>query len=478
MIVRLILGLVLIAGSVAIAARRFVFLARLIRTAQPSPGRLDQLPRRLLIQLTEVFGQKRLLKWSVPGAAHFITFWAFLILLVTIVEAAGALFARDFAFPFIGHTRALGVLEDLFATLLLFALLTFALIRRRNAPARRQRSSRFYGSHNRAAWLVLAMITLVVLTLFGYRGAQLNTGHYPWAQHPRWTFTSYAVAQLLHPLGTGVNEFLETFFILAQVAVVFGFLVLVVHSKHLHIFLAPINVSTKRDPDGIALGRLLPMMSNGQTLDFEAADPETDTFGAGKVEDFKWNVVLDLATCTECGRCQSQCPAWNTGKPLSPKLVIMDLRDHLFAKTPYLLGSKAVPADHVPNFHDLGTVSGYAVPESGYERIRGSTPEQATRPLVGTLEQGGVIDSGRAVVLHHLRRVRGAVPGRHRAHRSHPRHAPLPGPHRERLPQRSRTDAAQPGEQGQPLGHEQQRPRGLDARAALRGPASHRHHPR
>jgi len=85
-----------------------------------------------------------------------------------------------------------------------------------------------------------------------------------------------------------VNAFLETFFILAQVAVVFGFLVLVVHSKHLHIFLAPINVSTRREPAGIALGRLLPMMSNGKALDFEQADPETDTFGAGKIEDFKW----------------------------------------------------------------------------------------------------------------------------------------------------------------------------------------------
>jgi len=242
------------------------------------------------------------------------------------------LFDRDFAFPFIGHTRALGFLEDLFATLLLVSLLTFALIHRRQAPARQQRSSRFYGSHNQAAWLVLAMITLVVLTLFLYRGAQINTGHYPWAQHPHATFTSYGVAKVLHPLGGGVNAFLETFFILAQVAVVFGFLVLVVHSKHLHIFLAPINVSTKREPAGIALGRLLPMMSNGKALDFEQADPETDTFGAGKIEDFKWNVILDLATCTECGRCQSQCPAWNTGKPLSPKLVIMDLRDHLFAK--------------------------------------------------------------------------------------------------------------------------------------------------
>ena len=53
--------------------------------------------------------------------------------------------------------------------------------------------------------------------------------------------------------------------------------------------------------------------------------------------------MLDFATCTECGRCQSQCPAWNTGKPLSPKLVIMDLRDHLLAKAPYLIGGKDMP---------------------------------------------------------------------------------------------------------------------------------------
>ena len=61
-------------------------------------------------------------------------------------------------------------------------------------------------------------------------------------------------------------------------------------------------------------------------------------FGRGKIEDFTWKGMLDFATCTECGRCQSQCPAWNTGKPLSPKLVIMDLRDHLFAKAPLHCG--------------------------------------------------------------------------------------------------------------------------------------------
>ncbi|MDX6198954.1 MAG: hypothetical protein QOJ79_2105 [Actinomycetota bacterium] len=392
MLVRLVVGLGIIVVTLAVALRRIAFLVRLITSGQPSPGRLTDLPDRIKAQVVEVFGQKRLLKWSVPGAAHFITFWAFVILFATIVEAFGALFDRDFAFPVIGHWRLLGLAEDLIGTLLLVALATFAVIRRRNAPARQERASRFYGSHTRAAWVVLGMIALVAITLFGYRGPQINTGHYPFLDHQKWTFTSYAVAKALHPLGQSANSFLETFFLLAQIAVVFGFLVIVTYSKHLHIFIAPINVTTKRDPNGVALGALQPMISKGKVLDFEQADPETDTFGVGKVEDFGWKAMLDMATCTECGRCQSQCPAWNTGKPLSPKLVIMNLRDHLFAKAPYILGSKTAPEDHVPDFHDAGTDSGHDVPEDGYARVKGSTPEQAVRPLVGTLEQGGVID--------------------------------------------------------------------------------------
>lgn len=71
----------------------------------------------------------------------------------------------------------------------------------------------------------------------------------------------------------------------------------------------------------------MPLEADGKPIDFE--NPSEDAvFGRGKIEDFTWKGMLDFATCTECGRCQSQCPAWNTGKPLSPKLVIMDLRDH------------------------------------------------------------------------------------------------------------------------------------------------------
>ena len=173
------------------------------------------------------------------------------------------------------------------------------------------------------------------------------------------------------------------------------FLLIVLHSKHLHIGLAPINVTFKRLPN--ALGPLLPMESGGELIDFE--DPAEDAvFGRGKIEDFTWKGYLDFTTCTECGRCQSQCPAWNTGKPLSPKLVIMNLRDHLFAKAPYILGDKESPLENTPEGGVGEELRGekhdeeHHVPESGFERVLGSGPEQATRPLVGTLEQGGVID--------------------------------------------------------------------------------------
>ena len=102
-----------------------------------------------------------------------------------------------------------------------------------------------------------------------------------------------------------------------------------------------------RRPNG--LRALEPMRSNGKVLDFEEADPDTDVFGLGKIEDFTWKGLLDMATCTECGRCQSQCPAWATGKPLSPKKLILDLRDHALAKAPYLLAVSDEAREKLPD---------------------------------------------------------------------------------------------------------------------------------
>ena len=339
MAVRIVVGLILTAVAFAIAGRRLWWLKRLAMSGQPAPERVayarQNLGTEVKTQLAEVIGQRKLLKWSVPGAAHALTFWGFIILLLTIIEAYGALFSRTFAIPGIGHWAVIGFLEDLFAVAVLAALVTFTVIRWRNDPHREGRASRFFGSHTSAAWVVLGMIFLVIATLLLYRGAQINTGAFPYAHG---AFASQLVGHWLHPLGTGVNSVLEATFILGQLGVVLAFAVIVVYSKHLHIALAPANVLFGRRPN--ALGPLEPMRSGGKVLDFEEADPETDVFGLGKIEDFSWKGLLDMGTCTECGRCQSQCPAWATGKPLSPKQVILDLRDHAFAKAPWLLASE------------------------------------------------------------------------------------------------------------------------------------------
>ena len=382
---RLTLTLLMLVATVAVAARRIRWLNRLIRSGRAVKGRTDQIEERLKVQVVEVFGQRKLLKWSAPGLAHFFTFWGFVVLGATVAEALGALvISKDFAFPIIGHARWLGFAEDFFAVAVLAAIIWFAINRVRNAPDRQKRASRFYGSHTGPAWLILAMISLVIITLLLYRGAQYNTGHFPWGRSKA-PFASYLVAKAL---GTGsYNHGLETFFLLAQVAVILAFAIIVVHSKHLHIATAPLNVLTKREPD--ALRALLPVTDDdGTPIDFADVEnmSEDTLFGKGKIEDFTWKAYLDFATCTECGRCQSQCPAWNTGKPLSPKLVIMDLRDHLFAKAPYLIGGQTAPADASVEGHE-----GH-VPESGFSRVEGSGPDQAIRPLVGDLASGGVID--------------------------------------------------------------------------------------
>ncbi len=135
-----------------------------------------------------------------------------------------------------------------------------------------------------------------------------------------------------------------------------------------HRFLAFFNIWFKREPSGrTALGALRPLMVGGAPVDFEAIEEldEDATLGVATITDFTWKGLLDFSTCTECGRCQSQCPAWNTEKPLSPKLLVLGLRDHAYAQAPYLTAAAREAS---------GTTEG---------------PEPAAVPLV---QPGGVID--------------------------------------------------------------------------------------
>ena len=353
MLARVIIGLVITIVGFGVAGQRFYWLSRLIRSGQSAPRRWQGFRKVADAEVTEVAGQRKLLRWTVPGLAHFFTMWGFTVLLTTILEAYGSLFDRGFHIPWIGQSNWLAFVEDFFATAVLVSLVVFAIIRLKNAPAKKQRASRFFGSHNTAAWLVLAMIAAVIVTLLIYRAAQINTGYFPFTHpllhHPymppsqlrtfnaqfasSWAFASKIVASWLAPLGYGVNSVLEAVFLLLNVAVIAGFLVFVSYSKHLHIFLAPINVGVSRRP------RALGGLDKTPNMDMEQVTEDT-VFGVGHVEDFTWKQMLDLATCTECGRCQSVCPAWTTGKPLSPKLLIMGLRDNMFASADRLLSGE------------------------------------------------------------------------------------------------------------------------------------------
>ncbi len=391
-LIRLIIGLGMTAVVGVLAAKRVLYLTKLISSGQPTAderGRKNHLGERIGNQIREVFGQTRLLRWSIPGIAHFFTMWGFFILATVYIEAYGVLFDPKFHIPVVGKWAILGFLQDFFAVAVLLGVITFAIIRLRSEPKEYGRASRFYGSHTGGAWLILFMIFNVIWTYALFRGAAVANGNLPYGKE---AFFSHAMGQLLAPLGTHTNEIIETVALLLHIGVMLVFLLIVLHSKHLHIGLAPLNVTFKRLPN--ALGPLLPMESKGQYIDFE--DPAEDAvFGRGKIEDFTWKGYLDLTTCTECGRCQSQCPAWNTGKPLSPKILIMDLRDHLFAKAPYIFGTKNGPADTEGGLElkvDLKHDEAHHVPESGFERVPADSPLQATRPLVGDAEALGVID--------------------------------------------------------------------------------------
>ncbi len=334
----LILGLLMTAVALAIAGRRVWFLYRLIAGGQPAPDRLENVGHHVgqavKSQVVEVLGQKKLLKWTVPGAAHFFVFWAFLVLATVYLEAYGALFSPDFHIPLVGTWPVLGFLQDFIAMMAFFGILVFAIIRAKNSPERLGRKSRFEGSHLGGAWLTLFMIFNVLWTMMLFRGAAINTGHLPYESG---AFVSEGVAALLEPLGESANEALEHVGLLLHIGVMLAFLILVVHSKHLHIFIAPLNVMFGRKP--VALGAVKPLTIDGKPFDLEMVEEmdEDTAMGVGKVDDFTWKGMLDFATCTECGRCQDQCPAWNTEKPLSPKMVILNLRDHAFAKAPYML---------------------------------------------------------------------------------------------------------------------------------------------
>ncbi|MGY1808543.1 (Fe-S)-binding protein [Blastococcus sp. SYSU D00669] len=377
--------------AVVYATRAVRAMIRIIRTGQPDDSRKGPFAQRIKAMLIESLGHTRMLKWSAIGVAHWFVFVGFYGLFLTLVQAFGEVWNPGFHLPLIGEFFLWNWFVDLIGALTVVGILYLIYRRQKDHPRRQGRSSRFAGSNEGRGYFVEAVVLTIGICILSIRAASIASGltETPAWQHP----ISSALATLFPDSPDLVS-------VIAFVKVVVSLIWLVVISRILnmgvawHRFSAFFNIYFKRNPDADApaLGPLLPMTSGGKPIDFE--DPgEDDIFGRGKIEDFTWKGMLDFTTCTECGRCQSQCPAWNTGKPLSPKMVIMDLRDHLYAKAPYLTGASKA-SDNAPDFAEYSVLepSDEQVWSSGYARIPGTNDAQAHRPLVGTFEEGGVID--------------------------------------------------------------------------------------
>ncbi|MGW2860572.1 (Fe-S)-binding protein [Streptomyces sp. NPDC001205] len=381
----IIVSLVLIAVGVALFGRALVQIYRFVRLGQPVPAgtRTADPYRRAVTVVKEFLGHTRMNKWGIVGVAHWFVAVGFFSLLLTIVNAIGQLFKADWILPVIGDWAPYNVFVEFLGTMTTLGILTLIVIRQLNRPGRPDRKSRFSGSNTGQAYFVEAVILIVgicIFTLHALEGAQHHVDGYEAS-----FFISYPVVAWFRGMDLSTLQNLTYFFAGLKIATSFIWMITVALKTDMgvawHRFLAFPNIFFKREADGgVALGALQPMASGGKPVDFE--DPgEDDVYGVSQIEHFSWKGILDFSTCTECGRCQSQCPAWNTGKPLSPKLLIMSLRDHAHAKAPYLLagGGKDMEGNEKATEEQLANVPAAALAE-------------AERPLIGTLEENGVID--------------------------------------------------------------------------------------
>ncbi len=374
-LVAIVIALAVSVVGVALFARAARSIVGVVSLGRPALGRRDHPADRWKHLLAETLGHTRMLQRNAVGVAHFFVFIAFGALFFTLITAYGQLFDPRFALPLIGHWVVYEWASEIIAWLGLLGIVFLIGVRiRSRVRSGGGRTSRFFGSTTwQAVYVELTIlgIVLCVLTLraMEYRLIGGSAVHFP--------LTSFLLPAEIAPtaLETGIVAVAALKIVISMA----WFVVLGLNRTMgvaWHRFTVWPNVWFKRKSSGKpALGAILPIVVDGKPVDFADLDEldEDAALGVGKVEDFTWKGLLDFTSCTECGRCQDQCPAWTTDKPLSPKLLITELRDHAYAKAPYLQAAEAV---------------------------RGSLPQavqdEAARPLVGPIqvENGlaGIVD--------------------------------------------------------------------------------------
>ena len=349
----------------ALLFRQIGRFVALYKVGQADPRRTDAPLARTWTLAKEFLGHTRMSRLPVVAVAHWFTALSFMLLFGTLVNAFGQLIDPTWIIPIIGHFPPYEWIVELFAWTGLVGIVALMVIRQlkhpRSAEGEKGRRSRFFGSTWWQAYYVeftILGVTLCILTL------RLLEASLTKLEHPDESLAlHFPLTGWLSGIFSGLSlDGLKTVIVIVatiKIIISFAWMITISLTPTMgvawHRFLAFPNIWFKRDSSGrTALGNLKPMtMGDGQPFSMEAMEAASENededapepvLGVGKVEDFTWKGLLDFSTCTECGRCQSQCPAWNTEKPLSPKLLMMTLRDHANAKSPWLLASEEARA--------------------------------------------------------------------------------------------------------------------------------------
>ncbi|MFK5690828.1 heterodisulfide reductase-related iron-sulfur binding cluster [Ornithinimicrobium sp. LYQ92] len=392
-------------AAVALFVRTVSSMVGRFRLGQPEQ-RTDDPGRRTTTMLREVFGHTRMARKPWVAVAHWVVMVSFGLLFLTLVTAYGQLVSPTFALPLIGHFWPYEWATELFGWGAVLGILALIVVRQREHPRRSGRRSRFWGSTFWQAYVVELVILGVGVCIVALRALEYALGRATgeaWATALHFPLTAWLGAPL-QDLAVGTLEGWVVAVALAKILISMTWLIIIARTPTMgvawHRFLAFFNIWLRRHPDGAtSLGAVQPISVGGQEIDFENIEEldEDAALGVGKVEDFTWKGLLDFSTCTECGRCQDQCPAWHTDKPLSPKMLVKNLRDHHHAVAPWLQAG----ADHreaaEKALADAGGAGATGLPET-LHGIPTASVIAAQRPLVGETEGDPTVPDGGAVI--------------------------------------------------------------------------------
>lgn len=308
-------------GAFGLSGYRFYILIRLMKAQKGKRTISGTIKDRVITTIVNVLGQKAVLRDRKPGIMHAMIFWGFMIITLGTIEQFVTTLFPSVQFEAMGHApySILVFAQDFFTLGVLLAVLYAAYRRFIVRPKHLGQSA--------DANLILVLTGSLMVSIFLMNGFHFlaHASEFRSAM----PFSS-AVAHLLSGLNTSpeTSAVLSKVFKWVHMLIVLGFSIYIPGSKHLHVMAAGPNTFLKK----------LTREKGMAPINFE--DESVTQYGAGKVTDLSWKDTLDMYSCTECGRCQSLCPAYNTEKPLSPKNLIVDLKENLYRNKSAILAGK------------------------------------------------------------------------------------------------------------------------------------------